>query len=426
MEEAAEAKMALGQGGDPTESTLADDGQTQESPEQDTSHVSDRGASTDGALESTDAVELALKLPLDKTDRDFAQGRLAQAEAMEKYGLVDQALAQCAEITHRFSGHTEAWERTTRLLLLKGAIGPLRDALVALALAKFAAGDRIAAAETVKRARSKAPLDLGVRARLQALGLLEKQPQGSASSVILDAPVPRTVVESVAEEDVLIDFEFEAEAEIEVEAEVEDEPVEEPEPVHVQPPEPSPVPLSVDPDTTESDEDDLSAIAAALESTFVDEDLDSSLTPESESEESIDEVFAAFKEQVAKEVEEDDHRTHYDLGIAYKEMGLLEEAVGEFEKALAEPSLCCEACTMIAILYRELEDSIQAVAWYRKALESTADGEAVSADLRYDMAGLLVEVGETEQAIEIYRDLETGQPGFRDARVRIDELEARS
>ena len=36
-------------------------------------------------------------------------------------------------------------------------------------------------------------------------------------------------------------------------------------------------------------------------------------------------IFSAFKERVQEEVGSEDHRTHYDLGIAYQEMGLVRE-----------------------------------------------------------------------------------------------------
>ena len=70
----------------------------------------------------------------------------------------------------------------------------------------------------------------------------------------------------------------------------------------------------------------LRAIAAALdEELFTDDPLGDA--PASESEESLDEVFAAFRERVDEEVSADDFRTHYDLGIGYKEMGLIDEAI---------------------------------------------------------------------------------------------------
>ncbi|HJU88108.1 MAG TPA: tetratricopeptide repeat protein [Gemmatimonadaceae bacterium] len=46
------------------------------------------------------------------------------------------------------------------------------------------------------------------------------------------------------------------------------------------------------------------------------------------------EMLHMFKQGVAANVDEGDHQSHYDLGVAYKEMGLLDEAISEFQKAL--------------------------------------------------------------------------------------------
>jgi tetratricopeptide (TPR) repeat protein len=45
-------------------------------------------------------------------------------------------------------------------------------------------------------------------------------------------------------------------------------------------------------------------------------------------------MLAKFKQGVTSNVDDTDHESHYDLGIAYKEMGLLDEAISEFQKAL--------------------------------------------------------------------------------------------
>jgi tetratricopeptide (TPR) repeat protein len=45
-------------------------------------------------------------------------------------------------------------------------------------------------------------------------------------------------------------------------------------------------------------------------------------------------MLKKFKQGVADNVEEEDHESHYDLGVAFKEMGLLDEAISEFQKAL--------------------------------------------------------------------------------------------
>ena len=48
-------------------------------------------------------------------------------------------------------------------------------------------------------------------------------------------------------------------------------------------------------------------------------------------------MLRAFKQGVAENVEDEDHQSHYDLGIAYKEMGLIDEAISEFQRALRGP-----------------------------------------------------------------------------------------
>ncbi|MGQ0713262.1 MAG: tetratricopeptide repeat protein [Gemmatimonadaceae bacterium] len=45
-------------------------------------------------------------------------------------------------------------------------------------------------------------------------------------------------------------------------------------------------------------------------------------------------MLERFKQGIAENVSDEDHEAHYDLGVAYKEMGLLDEAIAEFQKAL--------------------------------------------------------------------------------------------
>ncbi|HET7551475.1 MAG TPA: tetratricopeptide repeat protein [Gemmatimonadaceae bacterium] len=56
--------------------------------------------------------------------------------------------------------------------------------------------------------------------------------------------------------------------------------------------------------------------------------------PEIQEQVDFTEMLAMFKQGVAANVDEADHEAHYDLGVAYKEMGLLDEAISEFQKAL--------------------------------------------------------------------------------------------
>ena len=52
----------------------------------------------------------------------------------------------------------------------------------------------------------------------------------------------------------------------------------------------------------------------------------------------FEELLRRFKRGVAENVEEEDYEAHYDLGVAYKEMGLVDEAIAQFQKALRGPT----------------------------------------------------------------------------------------
>src|SRR5262249_6659588 len=54
-----------------------------------------------------------------------------------------------------------------------------------------------------------------------------------------------------------------------------------------------------------------------------------------------------------KPVDEGDADTHYDLGLAYKEMGLYDEAIKAFEKCLRDPRREVQCRVMLGMCQRE-------------------------------------------------------------------------
>ena len=60
--------------------------------------------------------------------------------------------------------------------------------------------------------------------------------------------------------------------------------------------------------------------------------------PTGDEEADFADMLRKFKQGVAENVDDEDHQSHYDLGVAYKEMGLLDEAIAEFQKALRAPT----------------------------------------------------------------------------------------
>ena len=77
---------------------------------------------------------------------------------------------------------------------------------------------------------------------------------------------------------------------------------------------------------------------------------------------SIEELVSEFRREVFESIGEGDYRSHYDLGVAYKGMGLFQEAIEEFEIAARDEGLKLKALEMTGSCYLEydkIDDAIR-------------------------------------------------------------------
>jgi tetratricopeptide (TPR) repeat protein len=136
----------------------------------------------------------------------------------------------------------------------------------------------------------------------------------------------------------------------------------------------------------------------------------------------VEEVFAKFKEGVAKQISVDDAQSHYDLGVAYKEMGLLEDAVREFEVAARDAKRECVCRSMIGMIQIErgnINEAIDALMRGLKAKVRTPDQETV---LEFEVAACYETKKATAKALEFYQKAARRDPGYRDVQERIRRL----
>ena len=105
------------------------------------------------------------------------------------------------------------------------------------------------------------------------------------------------------------------------------------------------------------DDVDLSTLGEEL---FADGGTDAGADTGSSDKYSLDGLFSAFKKGLDQQVESGDTETHFNLGIAYKEMGLYDDAIGEFEQASHDPQRIADSLTLQAMCYREKGDAVKA------------------------------------------------------------------
>jgi pilus assembly protein FimV len=169
-----------------------------------------------------------------------------------------------------------------------------------------------------------------------------------------------------------------------------------------------------------ADEDNFFDLAAELESELADEEEAISL---SEEEQSLEEIFKEFKRGVEQQLDSEDYDTHYNLGIAYKEMGLVDEAIGEFQLASKDPKRAVECASMLGLCFLEKGMPQLAIKWYRKGLEMPEISEDEHVGLLYDLASAYQEVGDTENAQKSFMEVYAANSNYRDIVSRIKQLE---
>jgi len=141
---------------------------------------------------------------------------------------------------------------------------------------------------------------------------------------------------------------------------------------------------------------------------------------------SVEEVFTEFKKGLERVVQRNDVDTHYDLGIAYKEMGLLDDAVQVFEVArqgsLGQPKEV-DCLTMIALLEGLRGEPQRAVAALRDALASP-HAAAHETSIRFELGLQYEAAGAAGKALGQYLVVQRAEPAHRDVAERVRRLSA--
>lgn len=144
------------------------------------------------------------------------------------------------------------------------------------------------------------------------------------------------------------------------------------------------------------------------------------------------EVFQEFKEELGEVEEVEDPETHYNLGIAYKEMGLLEEAISEFQKVVkaaektGSSSHLFQVCTLLGVCFIDKGLPNIAVRWYERALKSPGLDEEGALALRYDMGVAHEQAGNRKAALECFMEVYGANVDYRNVGERIRELQGAS
>jgi tetratricopeptide (TPR) repeat protein len=143
-------------------------------------------------------------------------------------------------------------------------------------------------------------------------------------------------------------------------------------------------------------------------------------------EEGFEQVFNAFKSGVERELGDGDHEARYDLGIAYKEMGLLDDAIGEFRIAMQVEARRLSCLHMLGLCALELGRTADAAAHLEQALSLPDLPDDQRVPLRYDLARAYSVQGDVERARAGFEAVRAADPSFGDVERELALLATRA
>ncbi|MBI1968059.1 MAG: tetratricopeptide repeat protein [Gemmatimonadetes bacterium] len=144
--------------------------------------------------------------------------------------------------------------------------------------------------------------------------------------------------------------------------------------------------------------------------------------PTGDEEQDFQEMLARFKQGIDENIDEADFQSHYDLGVAFKEMGLLDEAISEFQKALRAPDGKLRTSEALGVCFFEKGAYGVAESILRRGLELPAAGDQERLGILYWLGRALEEQGKGAEARELYGRVFAVDIRFMDVGERVKTL----
>jgi tetratricopeptide (TPR) repeat protein len=170
------------------------------------------------------------------------------------------------------------------------------------------------------------------------------------------------------------------------------------------------------------DEEGFFDLAAELEKELTNDEIAAAMGPAGRDEPSLEEIVEGFKKGVAESLSAEDYDTHFNLGIAYREMGLIDEAIGEFQLAAKDSKYLIDCCSLLGACFLEKGLPELAVKWYRKGLEVPDLPEEATLGLLYDLGNLYLSTGDAEKARKTFVEIYGVNSNYRDVIAKLEEL----
>ncbi len=129
-----------------------------------------------------------------------------------------------------------------------------------------------------------------------------------------------------------------------------------------------------------------------------------------------------LSQKTVSELESTDTESHYNLGIAYKEMGLYDDAIAEFDKASIDPVRAIDCITLTGQCHMEAGEMDAAMESFKKGLAHEGLNEEGRMTLNFEIGMLHQMNGQLLEALEYFQLVAEKDSFFRDVSELIKNL----
>lgn len=124
-----------------------------------------------------------------------------------------------------------------------------------------------------------------------------------------------------------------------------------------------------------------------------------------------------------------DFETHYNLGLAYKEMGLFDDAVEEFQNAAKIVAASdgtpryLQCCNLIGHCFVEKGMPELAIKWYQRGLDAPGHSDEEYQALRFELGMAYEKAGEKDKAIAQFTEIYAVNVAYRGVGEKLKNLQ---
>jgi tetratricopeptide (TPR) repeat protein len=126
-----------------------------------------------------------------------------------------------------------------------------------------------------------------------------------------------------------------------------------------------------------------------------------------------------------------DYETHYNTGIAYREMGLVDQAVEELQAAIALTApqdgtpRYLQCCNLLGHCFMQKDMPRPAAMWFKKGLDTPGHSEDEYQALRYELGAAYEQMGDLERAIEVFSEVYGTDVNYRGVAAKLRDLQTK-